>query len=370
MGFDLRQLIDKATQFTEDRQSGQGFRGPKLVYPGPGLLRVKLLYNPKSNLVARQIRRHRVNNVSTTCLSIYNMECPICKSVDSIQNVTGIDLWKFKAKNRGISYAQYVGSKDYKWGPGDEPEVGELILLMYPWTIYQDINRIIASAGPQADKLIALNEGKVINISRWNESGQVKYKGEVDAFSPDFKSKDNDDDFVEFLNNLPNLNEAMAPPVATQELIKIVSDLSESLNRDYLRRTGTSFPTQQSGQQPSEQSDQQVQNINPQQQTTPISGTQASSRFTAPDGSVFEMIDGKYVMVSGPTTPPAQQPTSQPTPPWTDPTGSNETNNPASDSNPSMMTGDDVPVCMGKHVDGDPKCLACRYEMQCMMTKQ
>ena len=96
MGFDLSSLINQATQFTENQQNNQN-GGPKLVYPGPGTLKVKLLYNPKSNLVARQIKRHKVENASATCLGTYGMECPICKSVANIKNATGVDLWKFNA---------------------------------------------------------------------------------------------------------------------------------------------------------------------------------------------------------------------------------------------------------------------------------
>lgn len=410
MGFDLSSLINQATQFTENQQNNQN-GGPKLVYPGPGTLKVKLLYNPKSNLVARQIKRHKVENASATCLGTYGMECPICKSVANIKNATGVDLWKFNAKSRGLSYAQYVGSKDYKWDQGKEPQVGELILLMYPWTVYQDINRLISSAGPQADKLIACNEGKVVNIIRWTENSQIKYKCEVDAFAPDFRSCENDQDFDKFLNELPDLNEAVCPASVTPEVTKVAVDLSESLNRNYLKSGVTGIPTQ-SGM--------------PGGVSAPIGGANTGV-FTAPDGSVFQMVNGQYVMISGPTnvgmqtppvggspmtpniggaggfnpppmtTPPANPSAPPPawspnpsiptpnttspgdTPPWTtgpqgSPTSTPQNHNaqltsppPSNNTVVGNVSGGNFPPCMGHHVDSDPKCLSCPFEMQCMV---
>lgn len=370
MAFDLSSVLGQAKEVADQQQSGSngGRGGYRLVYPGTGTLKVKLLYNPKSNLVARQVKRHKVENTNYICLSMYGHDCPICKTVDSIKNATGADLWKYNAKVRGISYAQYVGSDRYTWDSSNkEPQVGEIILLMYPWTVYQDINRIISSAGTQADKLIACNEGKVVNIMRWRENSQEKYKCEVDPFAADFKSAATEEEFEAMLNNLPDLNEAVAPATANQDTFKYANDAAETLSREYLRNS-------QYGAMPV---------------SSPASSNQVGSNPSIIDdgnGNKYVLINGQYVPIAAspaqqstapamntpqstpqyvPQTPistPIQNQGNADTPPWNTQQSTPAVNNPA----PVTGNGQSYPECFGSHQDNNSKCMACLYEIQCM----
>lgn len=372
MAFDLSSVIGQANEVTAQQQSGDGKSKLRLIYPGTGTLKVKLLYNPKSNLVARQIRRHKVGNTNYNCLSVYGIDCPICKTVDSIKNATGNDMWQFNYKTRGISYAQYVGSDNYQWNTQNpEPQVGELILLMYPWTIYQDINRVISTAGIHANELIATNSGRVFNIIRWRENSQEKYKGEIDAFSTymTFPCNINDPndiaradaEFEKYLNELPDLNEAVMPSAPNQDSYKYANEASEALSRDYLRGTGYN------GMSPT---------MNQQMQQN-IGGT--PNIIDDGRGNKFILVNGQYVPIQNNPAPPMQTPPQQysPSPSVAQSIPQNtpqmnppvQMNTPQSNPTPSVpMSGDNerMPDCFGNHEDSSPKCLSCLYEIQCI----
>jgi hypothetical protein len=388
MAFDLSNVINQAQEVTSQQQNGDGKNQIRLIYPGTGTLKVKLLYNPKSNLVARQIKRHKVGNTNYTCLGMYGMDCPICKMVDSIKNSTGLDLWKYNAKTRGLTYAQYVGSQNYTWDNNNkEPQVGELILLMYPWTIYQDINRIISTAGVNADQLIARNEGKVVNIIRWRENSQEKYKCEVDAFAAPFRSCEDDQKFDQYLSDLPDLNEAIVSSQANQDTFKYANEASEALSREYLR--GTQYggmpgmnpaQNQMSGGTPGIIDDGQGHqfalvngqyvpiNAQPQMnQQVPPANPGFTPGFVPQNNIPPQLTPQNTAPAYTPSTPVSQPQNAEPTQQFSGmnpPTESGGT--PQQSAAPTDGNGKAMPECFGHHKDGDNKCLACMYEIQCL----
>lgn len=399
MSFDLSSVLSQAQQVSTQNQGGGN--NPRLIYPGTGTLKVKLLYNPKSNSVSRLIRRHKVGNTNYVCLNTYGGECPICKILDSIKNSTGADPWKYNAKARGISYAQYVGSDGYRWDDDNkEPQVGELILLMYPWTVYQDINRILASAGTHAEELIALNEGKVINIVRWRENSQEKYKCEVDAFASSFRSCATDEEFNSFMNELPDLNDAICPSVMDEKVHKASNEAAEALSREFLRGVNNGMSGGFSGNQIGDSSvisinGQNYVNVNGQyvpiqtatSASVPMSSPAPTSNqvpTTPPMNSQLTQNPGftqqspintaQNQVSTTPTTPttPVQQTQQVPvedTAPWSNQPVNTAQSNEAS-SVPTDGNGNPMPPCLGQHKDNDPKCMACLHEIPCMTTAQ
>lgn len=237
MGFDLSSLLSNASKVskigTGSQENNAGYR---YLYPGIGTLKVKLLYNPKSNAFGRITKKHVIDKARAICLSMYNEECPICKTVESIKNATGQDIWKFNARTRAITFAQYVGSSNCTWTKENaEPKIGEIVILMYPWSVYQDINRLLVNCGSNAEQLIATNVGKVVNISRWQEGGMTKYKCEIDAFAPEYQSAESEEAFVKMLNDLPSLEELNCPAKLTEDIVKNTTEVADSLAREYLK---------------------------------------------------------------------------------------------------------------------------------------
>lgn len=250
MSFDLSNVLSQAQDIANSKGgSNKQFDDSsnyRYLYPSPGTLKVKLLYNPKSNMLGRITKKHVIDKSKAICLSMYGQECPICKTVQNIKNAIGQDIWKFNARVRAITFAQYVGAVNYTWSQENpEPKVGEIVILMYPWTVYQDINRLLVNCGSNASQLIATNVGKVVNISRWQESGMTKYKCEVDAFAPDFKSANSDEEFESILRGLPSLEDINCPAELTDEIMKTTNEVAEALSREYLK-TSPSRPMQAS----------------------------------------------------------------------------------------------------------------------------
>ena len=233
--FDISNVLSDVSSFSQNGQNTEK-SSYRYLYPGIGTLRVKLLYNPKSDTFGRITKKHVSGQTKAICLSMYHQDCPVCKMIESIKNVTGQDDWKLKARVRAITFAQYVGCNNYTWTKDNpEPNQGDIVILMYPWTVYQDICRLLVNCGSNAEQLIATNIGKVVNISRWQENSQTKYKCEIDAFAPDYKSADTEEAFRDMLNNLPSLNETSCPPEITEEMVKHANEMAESLSRQYLR---------------------------------------------------------------------------------------------------------------------------------------
>jgi hypothetical protein len=237
MGFDLSSLLDNANKVskfgTNSQENGGGYR---YLYPSIGTLKVKLLYNPKSNAFGRITKKHVIDKSKAICLAMYNQECPVCKAIDNIKNATGQDMWKFNARTRAITFAQYIGANGYTWTKENpEPKVGEIVILMYPWSVYQDINRLLVSCGSHAEELIATNKGKVLNILRWQEGGMTKYKCEIDAFAPEYQSCESEEAFVKMLNDLPNLEDLNCPAAMTDEILKNTNEVAEAVTREYLK---------------------------------------------------------------------------------------------------------------------------------------
>ena len=69
----------------------------------------------------------------------------------------------------------------------------------------------------------------------------TKYKCEIDAFAPEFKSAESDEAFEALLKGLPSLEEINCPSSVTDEIIKTTNEVAEALSREYLK---TSAPTQ------------------------------------------------------------------------------------------------------------------------------
>lgn len=230
---DLGNVLAQAAKVTQDSQSSSN-NGYKVVYPQLGELKVRLLYNNKSGVVLRKFERHQINNTKVVCLSNYGAECPICKAIDNIQNVKGTDLWKLKRTTRGIAYAEFV-SANYRWDdPNAAPSPGEIIILMFPWSVYTDLNRLINSAGQQIYGLIASNVGGVFKITRWVEKGQTKYRAEIDPFEPSHQTRPTDEEYQQLIMDLPSLNDQFVPNECNNEIIKAARTTAEDLTKEYL----------------------------------------------------------------------------------------------------------------------------------------
>lgn len=247
--FDLSKVMQSAMEVKQssDSEGGNNNSKYKLIYTLEGDIKVKLLFNPASGLVTRKIDRHSIGGTKVPCMSMYAQQCPVCKQVETIQNTKGLDLWKLKKITRGIAFAQYIES-NYKWSkPEDQPKPGEIILLMFPWSVYKDINKIIAEAGAQAETVVATNTGRVVKISRYKEGNMTKYSATVDAWAQPYTTcQGGDQEFEQLLSGMESLNDKICPVQITDDIVKQCKEMSDSLYREYLAgNVETNVPQQQ-----------------------------------------------------------------------------------------------------------------------------
>lgn len=231
MAFDLASVLKQAEEvINSNSTSNSNYDGPRLLYPGLGTLSVRLLFNPKSQSVFRLIRRHKVNGKNFICAGTYHQDCPLCVGIDTYKTLTGSTMWTMDSKRLGLVLAQYVGiSRDYDTNGMTMPEKGEVVLLMLPWSAYLKLNDVIQRAGEHADELLTKNDGRVINIVKSQGANLMEYTVEVDAFSPAFRSSPTQEEFDQFLMDLPDINEAYCPAEMPEDLLKTLQAEADTL---------------------------------------------------------------------------------------------------------------------------------------------
>ena len=354
-GIDLNNVLAQAAQVAQEQEERDG-SGMKLVYPQNGTLKVRLLYNQKSGVVMRKFERHKINGQQITCLTNFAQECPVCKMLDNIQNAKGVDLWQLKRTTRGIAYAEFVES-DYKWdNPQNAPTKGEIVLLMFPWTIYTDLNRLISSAGQNIYNLIASNIGGVFKISRWVEKGQTKYRAEIDPFDNQHQTCATDAEYQKLITDLPSLNEKFVPLEPDDKIIKSAQTTAEELNKEYLSPNVYQPNVGNAGM-----------NLGGMVPPSAPAAPQAPQSYTDPNsGITYDLINNQWIPRAQmpQTTPPPVPPVPQTPPVPTAPNASMGGFNP-------QTAGGAQPSCFGKH--GSPEinanqCLMCPSEATCKMS--
>lgn len=378
MAFDVTGVLAKAAQVTQEVKESNYQNNYKLIYPQEGTIKVRLLFNNASGAVLRRISRHKINGKQIPCLREYdNHECPVCKVLNDIENAKGMDLWQLKRSTRGIAYAEYVES-NYFWNKAeDEPKPGEVVILMFPWTVYSELNQLISSAGENIYSLIASNEGGLFTIERRVENSQVKYRAAIDPFVHNHKTRATEEEYEKLIMELPSLNSQFMPAELTDKEVKSASLAAEELTRTYLvntaQATSGSSLEQQANYSP-------VQNAQPQvvQQVAQPQVVQNVAQPQVPQGNYYKdpVTGTEYLMSAAgnwiPKSSEVQQ-VAQPTVVHQQPAAQLQVVQPVVQAvaQPSTNIPNNAPQCYGSHgsADIDPNaCLLCPVEVQCMDT--
>lgn len=358
-GVDLSSVLAQAAQVTQEQEEKGDGSGLKLVYPQNGTLKFRLLYNQKSGVAMRKFERHKINGNQVVCLTNYGQACPICQMLDNISNAKGVDLWQLKRITRGIAYAEFIEA-DYRWdNPQNAPTKGEIILLMFPWSVYTDLNRLLNSAGQNIYSLIASNVGGVFKITRYVEGRQTKYRTEIDPFDNQHQTRPTEEEYAKLLTDLPSLNEKFVPMDLSDKIIKAAQTTADELNREYLSPQVYQPNVGTAGQ-----------NLGGMAPPTPPAAPQS---YTDPNtGITYDLINNQWIPRQTQPTPPPVPPT-PPAPPVPNtppippvPGMGGMPNNGM--SNPQV--GATNPPCFGKHgsTEINPnQCLMCPSEAACAM---
>lgn len=325
MKINITNVLNSMTKAAEETANFSD--GYKLVYPQDGELKVKLLFNPPTQVVMRLVNRHMINDDRVACMSQYGKPCPICSVVNKIEqlNPNMEDLWKLKNNRRAIMFAEYLSSSySVSTDTRYQPQKGEVIMLMVPYTVYADISQILSKAGNNIVNYISENKGKVISITRYRDKGRVQYSVEEDTLIGLHATRKSDEEFDELLMSLPSLNEKIVPEHCSKEIEEKNERLANILEVEYIGRHASDY--------------QRDSNTNFDRKFNQQSSSNSKSSNTQAEESETTIIDGKkYAKINGK---------------WTLVPNENE-------------SSDDNPKCFGDYKEDDPKCDICPKAWDC-----
>ena len=212
----------------------------KVFYPYvDGQYEIRLFFNFKANKVQRLITRHgnEGKNPKVACLSAYGEECPACKVVKEIENLLGKESGisrKFGYSKRGICFAQIIDGPGKVFQGEYAAQKGDIVLLMYPKSVYDAINGILMSAikSKKFDDIANSNTAYHITINKDSSKGPNAYQV-LQTFTQSTLYK-NDSEFENFIGSLPNLDEQILPINPTSEIYKATKVFAETLTSQYL----------------------------------------------------------------------------------------------------------------------------------------
>ena len=245
MEFDFKAMQAKMSQElaqSNSRSENSDGSGLPLVYIGQnGKVVTKLFYNAKMKGLQRKIVRHPADKEGKTkipCLKqMYgNVECPICEAIKNIKQAKGdncgVDKYAYKA--RGICYGQLIDFSSNYCSEENAPKKGDIVMLMYPRTIYEKINQLMVDSGEDVGKLIASNTGFATILSRTQVGKKYEYAVSIDALKGEIKSFDTVDEYESTLENLPDLSEAFAPSEVNEELCSKARLTAETIMQEFI----------------------------------------------------------------------------------------------------------------------------------------
>lgn len=355
-------------EFTKVRADMKGY---KLFCPaGQTQARLKILHNEQVGLPFRSIVRHEFTHtivngkrfrVNPPCLKQYGTECPVCSVSKNIVDVKGKEVLKdcLKYKQKYISFA-YI--EEITGHPETDPQKkinpGEIVLMLYPGTVFEKINQIISRCSTDVDynKFFYQNE----SISFLLSMNPSAAPSDMYSFMPDpmpgsnvskvFNTPDGDAKFMEMLNSLPSLYDIYLPETVTEDIVSLNREVAEELSKRYLSNNTPDATTaniiegeikkQEALQQASTVISNQVVNpVQPQPQPQ-IQAQVIQPTVSAPQASVQPIINNIQPQQVVTTT---------------------------TSSVPTSDTS--KPECFGNFNDIDAKCLICPHSTECSTNK-
>lgn len=332
-------VVDKQSQ----QNSGGNYKYP-LVYPQAGhTVVVKPLFNPKSGQILRLVNRHE----KTPCYRTYGIDCPICSIQQQVKDMTGQDPFgrTKRSVSRGVCFAQYISST-YQIEKSNNQGVlqpGDIILFMFPWSVYSQINTIIQAVSQTPTGMdqafCHAQSGMFIQV---NVTADFKYTTTNVPYMT-FPTRQTDDEFVKMLEDMDNLLDQVIPATITEEVDKQVKEYADAIYRQYV---APSVPNQA----PSPA------------QVVSLSGPMASPQFTVTGAPQVSATSGSSypnypTTFTTPPVAPSYAPPQQQTP----------TTMTATASVPNTSSR---PECFGRHAANSPMCICCPEEMTCITASE
>lgn len=213
---------------------------PLLYFGIDGKLRVRLLFNHKSGAFQRKLLRHTAGDGKTKvpCLTAYGEHCPVCDAVNNVIATRGKDSGvtkRFGVKGQGFCYAQLISHSDGYCKDANNPiKDGDIVLLMYPKSVYEIFNKQVVELGTNVDKVFSGNTGAPFDMIRTMGSNNFPdYTIQVPPFV-EVKSFATEGDYENALAGLPPLEDSFYPANPTEEIRTAVQNLADEINKEYM----------------------------------------------------------------------------------------------------------------------------------------
>lgn len=223
MGFN--EILERARKQNEEAQSRSG-SGATYIYPGEGSTSFRLLYNPKSNNIFRQISRHWSDALKKhiPCLEMYGLPCPFCE-IKKLAEAKGENpSWKLDPQRKVIFHATYASADKPS---SDKVKKGDTVVIMTARSVETAFNKLfVDDLSENLAAVLAAPSGLAFNLKRYNDGGFTKYEVVPSPFGK-VESAKTDEEMVKLLDELPEINETYFPASLTDDLKKSVIEATE-----------------------------------------------------------------------------------------------------------------------------------------------
>ena len=208
MNYDFSKVAREAARVASSEKEHREFKY-KIVYPGEGKIKFRILFNPQSGQIWRLISRHNIEGKKIPCAATYSHKdnCPICKALSDISNMGQSYPREYSSKTRAILFAQFC-SADYEVANGNIKK-GDIFLLMVPWTVYKQICKWVADFSSDAAimaKVFGSHEGYVQVIEKGKDANDWTFRPDPNIT---LESAKTDDEFSEMLDGIESLYDQM-----------------------------------------------------------------------------------------------------------------------------------------------------------------
>lgn len=203
-------------------ESGSG-QGRNYLNIGKGTNDFRLLYNPKSDKITRDIHRHWSEELKAfvPCLKeMYGEDCPMCKIREDWKANTGKEPdWTLNPQTKTLAFVHYISSTEKR----DKIKEGDIVLMVAPKSVGKEINKIVAEFADNIDDILGKNTACRFKVTQ-QQGVMVEYSVLLDNFKKVSTATD-EEAFKKVLEELDNLDEVFYPASgATPELRAQVED--------------------------------------------------------------------------------------------------------------------------------------------------
>lgn len=228
----FNEILERAKRQKEVVESKKS-SGGNYIYPGEGSTSFRLLYNPATNNIFRQVARHWSDDLKkhVPCLSMYGLPCPICEVKKLYEKQFGKDAgWKLDAQRKVIFHATY---KSADKPSNDKVKEGDTVIIMTAPSIENEFNKLFIDDLADGLNLVLTDpKGIQFSLKRYNDNGFTKYSLTPNPIQK-VESAKSEEEMVKLLESLPDISEAYFPKNVTDDMKKSVIEVAKKEMEKY-----------------------------------------------------------------------------------------------------------------------------------------